>query len=127
MNFPVHIQFRHLSPSAAVESRISKEAAKLQRVFERIINCRVVVGAPDGHHENGGRYHITINVAVPGSDIVIAHEPALHGSTERQNGDCAGKSNEPAAEHKDIYVSIRDAFAAARRRLKEYARELRPV
>ena len=123
---PVQVTFRHMAPSPAVEDRILKEAAKLDRYFNRITSCRVVVEEPHRHHEQGGRtYHISMEISVPGSTIVVNHEPSLHSTLVQEEVGEWEKHLELQPDQKDIFVCIRDAFAAARRQLEDYARVLR--
>lgn len=121
MNHPLQITFRHMEVSPAVEARIHEEVAALEHFFNRINSCRVVVEAPHRHHQ----FHINIDLRVPGSEIVVNHEPSLHGSLARGETDEWEKHLETQPDHKDIYVSIRDAFAAARRQLEDHARVIR--
>lgn len=125
MNHPLQITFRHMEVSPAVEARIHEEVAALEHFFNRINSCRVVVEAPHQHHQRGRGFHINIDLRVPGSEIVVNHEPSLHGSLARGETDEWEKHLETQPDHKDIYVSIRDAFAAARRQLEDHARVIR--
>lgn len=122
---PVQITYRTMQPSSAVTERIEAEAAKLDRYFPRIESCRVVVEAPPRHHRSGDLFHIRIELAVPGTDIVVRHEPSLHRALVRGHATRSSKHDEVHARHKDVYVSIRDAFKAARRQLEDHARRLR--
>jgi ribosome-associated translation inhibitor RaiA len=119
------ITFRHMEVSPAVEARILDEIAALERYFERITSCRVVVEAPHKHHQHGRGFHITIDLHVPGKEIVVNHEPSLHSALAEGEATEVEKHLETHPDHKDIFVSIRDAFAAARRQLEDYARILR--
>ncbi len=103
MPMPVQITFRHLDHSDAVEARIRELADVLVREFERITACRIIVEATHRHHHTGNNYHLRVEIAVPGQEIVVNRDPAEHHS------------------HADIYVAIRDAFDAARRQLHDYA------
>lgn len=98
--FPIEITFRDIAPSAAVERRIRKEAGKLQRFHQRIMRCRIVVAVPERHQHKGRIYAVRINIAAPDGALWINR----------------ASSYNPA--HADIYVAIRDAFAAATRRLE---------
>jgi ribosome-associated translation inhibitor RaiA len=120
MQLAVQISFRNMDSSPAVETRVREEAEKLSEFYDRIMGCRVMVEIPHQHRQQGKRFHIRIDLTVPGSQIVMNHEPSLRGSI-RQNG----KEQEVAAPHKDIYVAIRDAFKAARRQLQDHARKQR--
>jgi len=101
VTFPLEITFRDIGPSPAVEARVRKEAAKLQRFHQRIVSCRVVVAAPDRHKHKGKLYFVRIQIAVPNGNLWInRRSPYNHA-------------------HEDVYVAIRDAFDAATRRLEE--------
>lgn len=121
-SIPTQTSFRHMPPSAAVVGRIEGEVGKLARYFDGITSCRVVVTAPHRHHRSGRRYALRIELGVPRERLVTAHEPAVRPAREATAR--PGKSGELDASHKDIQVAIRDAFAAARRQLKEYVRRL---
>ena len=101
MQRPLQITFRNMKPSEAVETRIQQDVAKLERSCENLLGCRVVVEAPRAHQQKGGLFHTRIDLSLPSETIVVNREPHLHkGST-------------------DVYVSIRDAFAAAGKQLQK--------
>ena len=102
MQLPLQITFRNMGPSEAVEANIRKWAAKLDRICDNIMRCKVVVEAPLKHKRQGGHFHTRIDITVPGGEFVINREPDPHHSYE------------------DVYVSIRDAFKSAKRQLEEY-------
>jgi cold shock CspA family protein len=101
------IVFRHVEPTPALEARVRAEVADLERFYERITSCRVAVERSGPHHAKGTLYHVHIDLTVPGGEIVVRHEPM-----ERR-------------AHEDPYVAIGEAFASARRRLEDFAREQR--
>jgi ribosomal subunit interface protein len=107
MQVPLQITFRDMEPSAAVEAKIREKAAKLDRYYPRIMGCRVLIEAPHRHHHQGKLYHVRIDLTVPGGEILVTHESS---------------ANHP---HEDVYVAIRDAFDAGRRRLMDHARHQR--
>lgn len=96
----IEIKFQGLDPSPAVEAFARAWVAKLDRVYDRIGRCDVVIASPHRHHRHGRRYHVRVVLAVPGPDIVADASPADDGS------------------HEDVYVAVRDAFRAARRQLE---------
>ncbi len=104
MLLPLQITFHNMSPSEAIEAKIRKSAAKLERFYNRIISCRVTVDAPHRHKRQGKLYHVRIDISIPNHEIVINREPS----------ECQ--------THEDMYVAIRDAFDAAKRKLQDYAR-----
>jgi cold shock CspA family protein/ribosome-associated translation inhibitor RaiA len=103
----LEIDFRNLDRSEAVEADIRQHAEKLEELFDRITSCRVVVEEPHRHHRKGNLYHVRIQLSVPQKVLVVDREP---------HADHA---------HEDVYVTVRDAFKAMRRRLEDYVRELR--
>ena len=107
MQTPLNISFRNMDPSAAIETRVREKAEKLERLYDRIISCEVVVEAPHRHHQKGKLYDVRINLSVPGDDINV-------GRTGPQNH-----------AYEDVYVAIRDAFAAASRQLEDHVRKMR--
>ena len=107
MQIPVQITFRNIGPSPAIEAAVRERASKLERFFDRIISCRVVVEAPHRSKRKGKLYQIRISLTVPGEELAVT----------------AAGPQDPA--HEDVYVAIRDAFDAAERRLQDYADRLR--
>jgi cold shock CspA family protein len=87
------------------------------------MGCRVMIEIPHQHRHRGYRFHIRIDLTVPGGEIVVNHEPTLHGSLRRLEDEERTKGQEASAPHKDIFVAIRDAFKAARRQLQDFARK----
>jgi ribosome-associated translation inhibitor RaiA len=104
MQTPLEITFHDIDPSASVEAEIRRRAAKLERFAADIVCCRVTVEAPHKHHRHGRLYRVSIDIRIPGTEIVVSRDPAAHHT------------------HEDVYVAIRDAFRAARRRLQDTVR-----
>ncbi|MGA7932582.1 MAG: ribosome-associated translation inhibitor RaiA [Kovacikia sp.] len=100
------ITFRGISFSEEIESHLRSRIAKLEKFYDRILDCRVMIETSHRHHQ-GNLYHICIDLTVPGSELVVNHNPQEH------------------QEHEDIYVAIRDAFDTAERNLKDYAQRQR--
>jgi ribosome-associated translation inhibitor RaiA len=107
MSFPLKVTFRHVDPSPALRERIDTLATRLEKFSAQILRCHVVIEAPAGHHQQGELFHVSVELSVPGRQIVIRR----------------ARPNDPA--HEDPYVALRDAFQAARRKLQDYARERR--
>src|SRR5262245_59566699 len=110
MRLPVQITWRDMAPSPAVGEKIREEAAKLEEFYDRITSCRVMIEILYRYKNGGYRFHIRIDLTVPGSEIVVNHEPTLHSSLQRTDGEEHAKAQELSAPQKDVYVAIRDAF-----------------
>ncbi|HEX9758292.1 MAG TPA: HPF/RaiA family ribosome-associated protein [Nitrospiria bacterium] len=102
MKIPLQITVRNLSLSEAAEADIRRRVEKLESFCDKIVGCRVTMEVPHRHKHQGVLYNARIDITVPGKEIVVKREP-----------------------HEDIYVSIRDAFNAARRQLQNYLRKKR--
>ncbi|MGH9855325.1 MAG: HPF/RaiA family ribosome-associated protein, partial [Blastocatellia bacterium] len=83
MQLPVQITFRNMDSSPAVEARVREEAEKLSEFYDGIMGCRVMVEMPHQHRQRGKRFHIRIDLTLPGGEIVVKHEPSLHGSIQQ--------------------------------------------
>lgn len=118
MKHPPQITFRHMDVSPAVEARILDEVQALEHCYDRITSCHVVVEAPHHHHQRGQTFQVSIDLHVPGAQIEASHPPSAHSADEMARD----KKHEPGAECRDVYVAIRDAFAAARRQLQDHVR-----
>jgi len=106
MQTPLQISFEGIPHSSAIEARIREEVDTLEQFYDRITSARVVVARPQHRHHKGDIYEVRIHLTVPGAaDIAVSREPAATGA------------------HEDAYVTIRDAFKAARRQLQDQARE----
>src|SRR5687768_609449 len=131
MKTPLQITFRNMPRSNAIEENVREKAAKLDTLFAGITSCRVIVEAPHRHHYKGKAYVVRIDMAVPGGELVINHAPkrldaAKTTDAEELETDLA-ESHEPSkhAAHEDVYVAVRDAFNAAARKVRDYARRRR--
>ena len=106
MQTPLQITAHDLTLADAVETDIREKAAKLERYYPRLISCHVVVGAPvrsaHASFSQTGRYHVSIDLTVPGAELVVTRQ-----------------------ENEELQVAIRDAFNAAQRRVRDYARRQR--
>jgi len=124
MTLPLQITFRNIEHSDRIEAKVREEAAKLERFYSPIMSCRVVVEAPEHRRRYGELHHVRIDLGVPGGELVVKHEPSLHGSIPEEEQKTA-KHLEVDAPHKHVKVAVRDAFRSARRQLEDYARRQR--
>ena len=108
----VEVTFRNIQTSHWLEEDIRDRAAKLETFCPDIVACRVMVGKSHSNTVNGSRFNVHIDIAVPGEEIAVSHSPNFRKQTEE-------------GLKKDILTVVRDAFAAAKRQLQEYARRRR--
>ena len=99
MQVPLQITLRHMPTSDALEARIRDQAAKLEAFHPHVISCRVTVEELDKHQHQGRQFQVRIDAHVPGREIVANRD-----------------------HDEDVYVALRDAFAAVTRQLEEDVR-----
>ncbi len=102
MKIPLQITGHNLVLTETIKSEIRQKAEKLDKFYDRIIRCRVVVESPHHRHHTGRLYNVHIKLAVPGAELIVKREP-----------------------NEDLYVAIRDSFNAARRELEDFVRRRR--
>lgn len=131
MKIPLQITFRNMPPSEAIENNVREKAAKLDSLYDEIMSCRIIIEAPHRHHHKGKAYQVSIDMTVPGGELVVNRAPkrlnaAKTPRPEELENDLT-ESHEPSKHgaHEDLYVVIRDAFNAAARKLQDHARRKR--
>ena len=102
MQIPLQISLHGIEHSDALYNAIHDKAAKLERYYDGIISCRVVLELDARHKHKGRQFSVRIDLKVPGNEIAVTHE---HGE--------------------DVQIALRDAFDAARRQLEDTARTQR--
>lgn len=110
MQSPLKIAFHNMDSSPRLEADIRERFAKLEKLYDRLTACRVSVEALHRQHRTGNVYEVHIDMVVPGSELVVSREP---------------KEAQKKYADPDVHTSIRDAFAAAERQLKEFKRQQR--
>jgi ribosomal subunit interface protein len=104
---PFQITFLDLPESDFVWVAVQKRIEKLEKHFDRIIRCEVVISCPHRHRHADRLYHVQVHIHLPGEDVIVSR-------------------NSPENEaHRDIYVAIRDSFNATDRILQDRINILR--
>lgn len=99
MQVPLQISFRGIAHSDALYQAIRGKAEKLERYYDHVMSCRVVLELVARQQRKGKPYAVRIDLKVPGGELAVTRE-----------------------HDEDLQVALRDAFEAARRRLEDYAR-----
>jgi ribosomal subunit interface protein len=95
-----------MSPSEALEAHVRKQAAKLERFFDRILHCHVIIEVSH-RHRHGRRYHVTIDLKVPRHEVAVARSASQDALLD------------------DAYAAIDTAFHDAERCLDELEQRMR--
>ena len=90
--------------SPAVESAIRTWVTRLERYYDHIERCAVVIEIPHRHHRQGTTFQVHVHLTVPDRTIAVSRDPTRDTA------------------HENIYVAVANAFRAARRQLQDYAR-----
>lgn len=102
MHLAPRVTIRDLPPSAALEQHIGEKLDKIDKFCSEIMHFDVVVEQAQKNKNNGKLYNTRLAISVPGEDFAINN-----------------------AVNEDVYVSVRDAFDAATRKLQTYMRRRR--
>jgi ribosomal subunit interface protein len=107
MQTPLELSFRNMEPSEAVEAQVREKVEKLERYYDKITSCHVVIEASHKRHHKGNCYQVRIRLNVPEGELVVS------------------RGHEENHAHEDVYVAMRDSFDAMRRQLEDYSRKQR--
>jgi ribosomal subunit interface protein len=102
MQLPVQVTYRGMESSAAIEDAVREKAAKLEQFHPRLMSCRVVIEQAGRHQTKGKQFVVRVDLKAPGGEIAVNRD-----------------------HDQDVYVALRDAFDAARRKLEDFIRESR--
>src|SRR3954466_7450775 len=110
MQVPVEIAFHNIERSDWAEEEIRARIAKLERIFDRLITCRVRVDQRAQNSSGTIPPVVHIEMGIPGQkDLVVAHEPD-HLQQKFQSP--------------DLHNAIHEAFRIAEERLSKYKDKL---
>ena len=102
MLIPLQISFHGIRQSPGLHDAIRERAGRLERYYDRIASCRIVLELVARHKRQGRQFTARIDLKLPGGEIAVTRE-----------------------HDEDVRIALREAFAAARRRLEDYARKQR--
>jgi cold shock CspA family protein/ribosome-associated translation inhibitor RaiA len=98
----LQIATRNFELAPADEQVIRDAAAKLESFAGHIMSCRVLLELQTRRHRTGDRYHVRIDLVVPGREIVITRQ-----------------------SEEMLLSAAQEAFKAAARRLQDQVRKQR--
>jgi ribosomal subunit interface protein len=101
------IAFRDMTPSQRIENIIQKKVSKIEKVFNHISACRVIVEAPHKHRIRGNLFHVRVDLSAPQAELVASRDVSANNA------------------HEQIEVALRDAFDAIVRQLQKHKEKLR--
>jgi cold shock CspA family protein len=109
LQVPLEIGFHHLESSDQAEQEIRARVAELERLYDRLVSCRVHIDRPNSDLTGTLPPVVHIELGIPGrKDLVVAHEPD-HLLRKYK--------------HPDLHHAIVEAFRIAERRLLDLKEE----
>jgi ribosome-associated translation inhibitor RaiA/cold shock CspA family protein len=110
MQVPLEIAFHNITSSAWAEDQIRARVAKLEKLYDRLVSCRVRVDQRASNQNNTIPPVVHIELGIPGrKDLVVSHEP-------------------DHLQHKfqapDLHNAINEAFRIAEDQLATYKAKL---
>ena len=102
MKLPLQVTFRGMDASSAVEEAVRRKVQHLERFYDGITSCRVVVELLQKHQHQGRPFGVLIDLTLPGHELVVNR-----------------------VEDEDVYIALREAFDDMTRQLEDLARRQR--
>ena len=121
MLLPVQVTFRNMDKRAGLDDCVQKEAARLERFYNRISSCRVMVERPQ-KAASSKLFHVRIDLGVPNAELVVKHFPSLHGALQDTQDTKSRREAASVLARKTPKRAIHEAFEEMARRLQDYAR-----
>jgi ribosome-associated translation inhibitor RaiA/cold shock CspA family protein len=110
MQVPLEIAFHNIESSDWAEQEIRTRVADLERIYDRLISCRVRIDQRNKDRTGTIPPVVHIELGIPGrGEIVVSHEPD-HLLRKYQ--------------HPDLHKAINEAFRVAERRLYDLKEQL---
>ncbi|MDX1634253.1 MAG: HPF/RaiA family ribosome-associated protein [Marinobacter sp.] len=102
MQIPLELKFDGVTHSQWIEDYVRERAAKLDRMCDNLMSCRVVVERAQHHHNTGNPYRARVEVTLPPKKDLVA--------------DKQGTVSDP---HVQLRPVIRKAFEAMEKQIKK--------
>jgi cold shock CspA family protein/ribosome-associated translation inhibitor RaiA len=108
MQVPVQIAFHNMEPVDWAEDEVRARAAKLEKLYPRLIGCRVRVDQRARNAKGTVPPVVRIEMSVPGyKDIVVSHEPD-HLQLKYQTPNLHNAINEAFRIAEDRLIAFKD-------------------
>jgi cold shock CspA family protein len=102
MQIQFDLTFRNVERTEPIENMIREKVAKLEKICNYMILCKVAEERDQEHQRTGNPYRVRIDIVVPPGHEIVARRESSRGDM-----------------HDPLTTVIRDAFDAARRQLIE--------
>jgi cold shock CspA family protein len=117
MKLPLEISFRGIRKTDDMEEFIREKAAKLDRICDNLMSCRVAVDQLHKHKSSGSPFCIRIQMRVPpGHELIAKHDSGqgnLNDSLTKVLSDTFGSA----------YIQLQELMDKRRRHKKAHSQE----
>jgi ribosome-associated translation inhibitor RaiA/cold shock CspA family protein len=107
MQSPLELSFKEMPHSDALEALVRQRVARLERFYDKITHCYVVIEPAHRNQRKGVHYEVRVHVGVPAHELIVDRQP---GRLER---------------HERPDAAVRDAFDAMEKQLKGWIQQVR--
>jgi putative FmdB family regulatory protein len=119
------ITYRNVRPTPYIESAVFHEVAKLDRYARHLTGCHVMIEIPHHHRRGPHPYHVRVELTLPGAQVVVGRRRTLHTTAKDLELPEQPRDFNIDIPDRELLVSLRHAFDAARRRLQDTVRRAR--
>lgn len=102
MQMPIEISYKNVKKTPELDALIHRKVAKLEKLCNYLISCRVAIELPQKYPDTANPYQIRIDLKFPPAHEIIAKQTASEGDM-----------------HDPLEVVITKTFRAAERQLKD--------
>jgi ribosomal subunit interface protein len=106
MQTPLELAFKNVTPTDDIKALVQEKVDHLEQFASQITSCHVYIRAPHNSQNKGNLYEVTIEIRVPGDELVVHHQ---------QND---------TAKHEHLKVAVRDAFTSMAREIKRWKQKV---
>jgi hypothetical protein len=101
VSFPIELNFEHMQEKPEFRKMLLHEVRKLERRYDGIRHCQVIMELPYHHRYHGNPYQLKVSVSFANLEVVVSRAPCADG------------------KFTDGLAMIRDAFAEVSQILNE--------
>lgn len=121
---PTQVTFRGIPHSDALEADIHERVTSLEQLCPGILGCRVLVEIPHRHRQDDRRFHVRVEVTLPGrAPVVVSHDPSTHSGLRDVEEPAHHKGSDAEGGSRNAHAAVKDAFDVARRQVQHATRE----
>lgn len=84
MQLPLQMSFRKVRKTNEIEDLIRAQTAKLERLCDHMVGCKMAIEKPQKHQRSGNPFRIRISVTVPPEHELVVTRESSEGDLHEQ-------------------------------------------